>query len=174
MHGPSEIVAGTVAPQGDRIHIPTNGEGQIIAKKSVFHRACRQTASVCLDVTIRDFQKHLQSRRWALLLNELEKEFYFNPPLPKDYVENYLKGALKTARSEWWKHWKKYGTQHRTCLDHRYATFVAFWSSDEGKEWSEKMTKVRKQRPSSKSTTDCSTESSDGAEVLFSAVPQPT
>jgi hypothetical protein len=88
MHGPSEIVAGTVAPQGDRIHIPTNGEGQIIAKKSVFHRACRQTASVCLDVTIRDFQKHLQSRRWALLLNELEKEFYFNPPLPKDYVEN--------------------------------------------------------------------------------------
>jgi hypothetical protein len=110
--------------------ITTDGQGRITMMRTVVQRVIRDAAFRFLDVSQVNFNLH-DEERFHLIEAKVDGAFFFDPPLPVDYVKNYLKDAIPTTRHDWRKYWLDHGTKHPQCPVSRYQSLVAYWQTQE-------------------------------------------
>jgi hypothetical protein len=109
----------------DKVRIPTDDSGDVVGLRIVFQNAIRDIVGRVLDVNVVNFQDHPRVAM-DIINQDLQRQFYIDPPLRPRYVREYLMNSLCTSRYRWRKHWKKTGTQHPHCLERRYPALVVY------------------------------------------------
>jgi hypothetical protein len=96
---------------GDKIHIPTDEEGDVRGLRTIFHNAIQDVAGHVLDISAVNFQEHPRVAM-DIIEHDLRRQLYTDLPLCGGYIRKYLMNSLCTSRYRWRKHWKRIGQCH--------------------------------------------------------------
>lgn len=128
-----------------KVQIPTDENGEITALRNVLHTAIRDIAGRVLNFAVIDFCEH-PAACLNYIEHDLAQQFYFDPPLKKNYVIDYLKDHMCTARYQWRCFWLKNNTRHHACPAKHYDALVEYWKTPEAKEESKRMRQANRMR----------------------------
>jgi hypothetical protein len=120
--------------------------------KSIWHAAAKEIAYKLLDLRKETWKDYTPFEK-ALVHNELNAQFKFDPPLDPKTIDKFLSGHLRTSRAVWKMHWKKYGPdiRHPNCPEEAWAKLVLKWPTDRCKDEAAEMAN-RRARVERKST----------------------
>lgn len=142
----------------ERHTIRTDKNGEPLVLKQVLNNAIRDIAGRVLDVSIIHFSEH-PLFCFELIQHDLDRQFFFEPPLRENYVKDFLQSALGTARCQWRKHWKKTGLRHKNCPERRFPALVSYWCTPAAELESLRMQRARKLRRRTEGSTIPTTDS---------------
>lgn len=128
-----------------RTHIPTNSEGKVTALKTVLNRSIRDIAGRVLDLSVIHFNEHPEMG-FQLIEHDIDRHFYFDPPLKVGYIRKYLMESLAASRYQWQQYWKMHGKCHPNCPPKRFPALLSYWQTEAAEEESRRMQAARASR----------------------------
>lgn len=112
--------------------------------KARWHRAAKEVAYKFLDLRKESWKDYTHHEK-AVVHNELNETFKFDPPLDPMSIDKFLSNHLRTSRAVWKAHWKKHGPErrHHNCPEAVWEKLTKKWPTDACQEESATMARRR-------------------------------
>jgi hypothetical protein len=113
--------------------------------KARWHAAAKEAAYKFLDLRKEGWKAYTPFEK-ALVHNEIEVRYKFEPPLDPLRIDKFLASHLRSARAVWKSHWKKFGDdiRHPNCPEAAWQSLIKWWKTAACKDEAAAMARRRK------------------------------